>query len=146
MRAIENCIAGALQDAKKETEVFPWADENAADLKELFCCAAHCAFSKRLMRLPASRFILKASNLFWIGVVTVIGVCVGGWVGAMLIGTADALPFWGYFQIGIGRMMFLHRLGERPWDSLVAASLATASFFLLSGGFLVWRVIGRILG
>lgn len=143
MRAIEHCIAGALQDAKKETEIFPWVDENSADLKELFRSAAHCSFSGRLMRLPASRFVLRYSNIIWVGIAVVIGVCIGGWVGALLVCAADALPTWGYLQIGLGRMMFRHRLGERPIDTLVVCALVTASFFLLSGGFLVWKLIGR---
>lgn len=145
MRDIENCITGALQDAKRETDIFSRIDPNAPNLQELFRSAAHCAFSERLMRLPVSRIILKSRNIFLLGVLTVIGVCLGGVVGAMLICLADALLIWGYLQIGIGRMMFLHRLGERPVDSQIVAALATASFFIFSGGFLVWKILERVL-
>lgn len=145
MRDIENCITGALQDAKRETDSFYRVDPNAPNLQELFRSAAHCAFSERLMRLPVSRIILKGRNIFYLEALMVIGVCLGGVVGASLICLAAALPIWGYLQIGIGRMMFLHRLGERPVDSLIVAALATASFFILSGGFFVWKNLERAL-
>lgn len=145
MKDIESCITGALQDAKRETDIFSRIDPNAPNLQELFRSAAHCAFSERLMRLPVSRIILKGRNIFWLGVLTVIGVCLGGVVGASLICLAAALPIWGYLQIGIGRMMFLHRLGEQPVDSLIVAALATASLFIFSGGFLVWEIVERAL-
>ena len=92
-----------------------------------------------------SRIILKGRNIFYLEALMVIGVCLGGVVGASLICLAAALPIWGYLQIGIGRMMFLHRLGERPVDSLIVAALATASFFIFSGGFLVWEILERAL-
>lgn len=145
MRDIENCITGALQDAKRETDIFSRIDPNAPNLQKLFRSAAHCSFSERLLQLPLSRIISKGSNIFWLGVLTVIGVCLGGVVGALLICLADALPIWGFLQLGIGRMMFLHRLGERPVDSQIVAALATASFFILSGGFFVWKILERAL-
>lgn len=145
MKDIESCITGALQDAKRETDIFYRVDPNAPNLQELFRSAAHCSFSERLLQLPLSRIISKGSNIFWLGVLTVIGVCLGGVVGALLICLADALPIWGFLQLGIGRMMFLHRLGERPVDSQIVAALATASFFILSGSFFVWKILERAL-
>ena len=145
MKDIESCITGALQDAKRETDIFSRIDPNAPNLQKLFRSAAHCSFSERLLQLPLSRIISKGSNIFWLGVLTVIGVCLGGVVGALLICLADVLPIWGFLQLGIGRMMFLHRLGERPVDSQIVAALATARFFILSGGFFVWKILERAL-